>query len=158
MPGAVRGDRRSGRIVTYAPQILELLARTPGLMLAELRASLSESGVAVGMTTLWRLRDRHRITLKNVWPAPSARVTGDGVLACINVSGLRAQALAKMDRARRGPHQERGAEPHIFDQAAATPDRPSRHLSFTSADLVRDLGVSTAAVDNQARMPTCRQT
>ena len=47
----------------------------------------------------------------------------DGVLACINVSGLRAQSLAKMDRARRGPHKERGAEHHIFGQASATPDR-----------------------------------
>jgi hypothetical protein len=82
----------------------------------------------------------------------------DGVLACINVSGLRAQALAKMDRAGRGPHKERGAEHHIFGQASTTPDRPLRHLSFTSADLVRDLGVPPAAIADQAGIPTCRQT
>jgi len=43
-------------------------------------------------------------------------------LVCINVSGLRAYALAKMDRARRGPNKDPGVEHHIFDQATATPD------------------------------------
>ena len=64
VPGALGGDRRSGRIEAHAALILELVARTPDLTLAELRAVLAESGVGVGMASLWRLLDRHRITRK----------------------------------------------------------------------------------------------
>ena len=64
VPGALGGDRRSGRTEAHAAQILELVARTPDLTLAELRAVLAGSGVAVGMASLWRLLDRHRITRK----------------------------------------------------------------------------------------------
>ena len=64
VPRALGGDRRSGRIEEHAPQILEAVARTPDLTLAELRTVLAESGVAVGMATLWRFLDRHRITRK----------------------------------------------------------------------------------------------
>jgi transposase len=64
VPRALGGDRRSGRIEAHAPQILEAVARTPDLTLAELRAVLAGSGVAIGMATLWRLLDRHQITLK----------------------------------------------------------------------------------------------
>ena len=64
VPGALGGDRRSGRTEAHAARILELVARTPDLTLAELRAVLAKSGVAVGMATLWRLLDRHQITLK----------------------------------------------------------------------------------------------
>jgi transposase len=64
MPGALGGDRRSGRIEAHAAQILALVARTPDLTLAELRAVLAESGVVVGMASLWRLLGRHRITRK----------------------------------------------------------------------------------------------
>ena len=64
VPGALGGDRRSGRIEAHAPQILELVAGTPDLTLAELRAVLATSGVAVGMASLWRFLDRHQITRK----------------------------------------------------------------------------------------------
>ena len=64
LPRALGGDRRSGRIEAHAPQILEGVARTPDLTRAELRAVLVGSGVAVGMASLWRLLDRHRLTLK----------------------------------------------------------------------------------------------
>ena len=64
MPGALGGDRRSGRIEAHAAQILALVARIPDLTLAELRTILAESGVVVGMASLWRLLDRHRITRK----------------------------------------------------------------------------------------------
>jgi transposase len=64
MPGALGGDRRSGRIEAHAARILELVARTPDLTLAELRAVLAEAGVVVGRTSLWRLLDRHRLTRK----------------------------------------------------------------------------------------------
>jgi transposase len=42
--------------------------------------------------------------------------------------------LANMGSARLGPHKVYGAARHIFDQAAETPVRPLRHLSFTFAD------------------------
>ena len=64
VPGALGGDRRSGRTEAHAARILELVARTPDLTLAELRAVLAEAGVVVGKTSLWRLLDRHRLTRK----------------------------------------------------------------------------------------------
>jgi transposase len=64
LPQALGGDRRSGRIEAHAPQILELVAGTPDLTLAELRAVLAGSVVAVGMASLWRFLDRHQITRK----------------------------------------------------------------------------------------------
>jgi len=64
VPGALGGDRRSGRIEAHAARILELVARTPDLTLAELRAVLAESGVVLGRRSLWRLLDRHRLTRK----------------------------------------------------------------------------------------------
>ena len=70
----------------------------------------------------------------------------DSVLVCINVSGLRAVALAKMDRARLGPHKDGGVEHHIFDQALAARGQPLRHLSFTSTDFVSGVDDPPAAV------------
>jgi transposase len=64
LPRALGGDRRSGRIEAHAPQILDVVARTPDCTLAELRAVLAEAGIAVGLASLWRLLDRHRITRK----------------------------------------------------------------------------------------------
>ena len=73
LPQALGGDRRSGRIEAHAPQILELVASTPDLTLAELRAVLATSGVAVGMASLWRLLDRHQITRKKRPHTPPSR-------------------------------------------------------------------------------------
>jgi transposase len=64
LPQALGGDRRSGRIEAHAARILALVARTPDLTLAELRAVLAEAGVVIGMASLWRFLDRHRITRK----------------------------------------------------------------------------------------------
>jgi len=64
------------------------------------------------------------------------------MLVCINVSGLRARALAKMGSARSGPHKDRGVEHHIFNQAAGTPVRPLSHLPSTFTDFVRGSGAS----------------
>ena len=53
----------------------------------------SSADQALEIARLRRELDRaqmERDILKNVWPAPSARVKLDGVLVCINVSGLRA--------------------------------------------------------------------
>lgn len=73
LPRALGGDRRSGRIEAHAARILELVAGTPDLTLAELRAVLATSGVAVGMASLWRLLDRHRLTRKK---RPRTRPSG----------------------------------------------------------------------------------
>lgn len=64
VPGPLGGDRRSGRTEAHAARILELVARTPDLTLAELRLALAEAGIAVGMASLWRLLDRHGFTRK----------------------------------------------------------------------------------------------
>jgi transposase len=63
-PGPLGGDRRSGRIEAHAALILSLVETKDDITLAELKASLAEQGVAVGMGTLWRFFDRHQITLK----------------------------------------------------------------------------------------------
>jgi hypothetical protein len=79
----------------------------------------------------------------------------DGVLVCINVSGLRVRALAKMGSARSGPHKARGVDHHIFNQATGTPVRPLSHLSFTSTDLARGSGVGRPLLGDQAVTAWC---
>ena len=58
------GDRRSGRIEAHAEFLLEQVAQTPDVTLAELQALLFERGVAVGIGTVWRFFDRHQISFK----------------------------------------------------------------------------------------------
>ena len=66
------------------------VAAAPDATLDELQAWLAaEQAASVGRTALWKGLARMGVTFKNVWPAPSARVKLDGVLVCINVSGLR---------------------------------------------------------------------
>ena len=73
-PRAQGGDRRSDRIEAEAAFLLAQVAETPDVTLAELREALwRERGVQVAVSTLWRFFHRRRITLENVWPAPSAR-------------------------------------------------------------------------------------
>lgn len=94
-------------------------------------------GAKLGYVRKAGIDGRHK---NNVWPTPSARVNLDNVQVCINVSGLRVSALAKMDLARRGPHKDGGVEHHIFAQAVTTRGQPLRHLSFTSTDIVSGVG------------------
>jgi len=58
------GDRRSGRIEAHAEFLLDQVAQTPDVTLAELQALLRERGVAVGIGTMWRFFDRHRMSFK----------------------------------------------------------------------------------------------
>ncbi len=58
------GDRRSGRIEAQAGFLLGQVERTPDVTLAELQALLFERGVAVGIGTVWRFFERHRISFK----------------------------------------------------------------------------------------------
>ena len=63
------GDRRSGRIEAQAGFILGELAKTPDITLGELQAKLDQQGVRVGIGTLWRFFQRHRITRKKTGTA-----------------------------------------------------------------------------------------
>ncbi|MDJ0391060.1 IS630 family transposase [Roseomonas sp. E05] len=63
-PGPLGGDRRSARLEAHAALILSLVDRKSDISLVEIRAGLAEMGVAVGIASLWRFFDRHRITRK----------------------------------------------------------------------------------------------
>ena len=63
-PGALGGDRRSGRIEAQAALILQEADRTPDITLGELKKALAASGMIAGIATLWRFLERHGITLK----------------------------------------------------------------------------------------------
>ena len=70
------GDRRSQRIEAEAAFILGAVAEQPDITLAELKGQLRERGMSVGIGTLWRFFQRHRITLKKrlrMPPSSSAR-------------------------------------------------------------------------------------
>jgi transposase len=73
-PGALGGDRRSGRIEAQATLILTLLAETPDITVEELRAALGERGHAFGYGTLQRFFARHRITRKKRPRTPASRI------------------------------------------------------------------------------------
>jgi transposase len=52
------------RIAAEAVFILGAVAEQPDMTLAELKGKLCEQGMSVGIATLWRFFQRHRITLK----------------------------------------------------------------------------------------------
>ena len=58
------GDRRSARIEAHAGFILGAIEAKDDVTLIELLALLAERGTPVGIGTLWRFFDRHRITRK----------------------------------------------------------------------------------------------
>ena len=72
-PGALGGDRRSGRIEAEADRILAWVEETPDITLGELRSRLAGQGLSFGLATLWRFFERHRITLKKRPPTPRSR-------------------------------------------------------------------------------------
>lgn len=65
-PGPLGGDRRSARLEAHAALILSLVERKSDISLVEIRAGLAGAGVLVGIASLWRFFDRHRITRKKV--------------------------------------------------------------------------------------------
>ncbi len=68
------GDRRSGRIEAQRDYLLGLIGRTPDITLLEIQERLMQNcGERFSVSVLWRFFDRHGVTFKNVWPAPSAR-------------------------------------------------------------------------------------
>lgn len=58
------GDTRSGRIEAHAVFIREAIKAQPDITLVELQALLAARDTPVGIGTLWRFFDRHRITRK----------------------------------------------------------------------------------------------
>jgi transposase len=63
-PGALGGDRRSGRIEAQGELIHAVLEETPDMTVEELRAGLAERGHAFGYGTIQRFFRRHGITRK----------------------------------------------------------------------------------------------
>ena len=86
------GDLRSQRIEGYREVILAAIDAQVDVTLAELSELLRERhGAPFAPRTNWRLLNRHGMTFKNVWPAPSASVFRDPVRSVYaNVSGLEA--------------------------------------------------------------------
>ncbi len=64
-PRSRGGDHRSRRIEAHAGEILALIEETPDITLAEIAAHLEAAhGLTVAQSTVWRLLDRHGMTLK----------------------------------------------------------------------------------------------
>jgi transposase len=73
-------DKRSHRLETHAAAILALVDETPDITLVEIVTHLGQKhGPMVAPSMVWRLLDRHGLSFKNLWPAPSARGLGGGV-------------------------------------------------------------------------------
>ncbi len=74
LAGCDGGDRRSGRIEAHRDYLLGLVRRRPDMTLLETQERLiGNCGERFSSSVLWRFFDRHELTFKNVWPAPSAR-------------------------------------------------------------------------------------
>ena len=67
------GDRRSQRIETHAQLILDAVAATPDITLAELRDKVMAHGLSTSIASLWRFFDRRKITLKKTAHAAEQR-------------------------------------------------------------------------------------
>ena len=64
-PRSQGGDNRSHRIEAHAEEILALVEETPDITLAEIAEQLNEAhGLKVAQSTVWRLLDRHGMTVK----------------------------------------------------------------------------------------------
>lgn len=68
------GDRHSHRIEAVRDLILDLVAATRDLTLAELQAELAIRGHRFAIATLWRFFDRHGITWKKRPRTPASRI------------------------------------------------------------------------------------
>ena len=72
-PGALGGDRRSGRIEAHAALVLQLLEDMNDATIEELRQALGARGHQFGYGTLRRFFKRHRITRKKRPRTPPSR-------------------------------------------------------------------------------------
>lgn len=58
------GDRRSADLEEHAPALLDHVAQTPDLTLAELKGRLSRCGIKTSLSAITRLLARHGLTYK----------------------------------------------------------------------------------------------
>lgn len=68
------GDRRSARIEAQADFLFAAIEEQDDITLVELQALLAERGTPVGIGTLWRFFDRHRITRKKRPRTPPSKI------------------------------------------------------------------------------------
>jgi transposase len=72
-PAARAGKSRSPPLEAHAPWLLALIAAEPDLSLAELTQRVqAELGQKTSASAMDRFVQRHELSFKNVWPAPSA--------------------------------------------------------------------------------------
>ncbi|NPD69645.1 transposase (plasmid) [Lichenicola cladoniae] len=117
------GDLRSQRIESYREVILAAIDAQVDITLVELSELLRErNGASFAPSTIWRFLDRHGMTFKNVWPAPSASDLCDPIWSVYaNVSGLGTLSRPRWRSARPGPHKNIGVERHFLNQVSRTP-------------------------------------
>lgn len=72
-PDAIGGDRLSHRVEAHADKVLGWVDETPDLSLVEIAARLADEGHVFAPSTIWRLLDRHDMTLKKRPPMPRNR-------------------------------------------------------------------------------------
>lgn len=72
-PGRLGGDRRSHGLERHGATILDLIADNRDITLAEIKAALQARGVPTSIGGIWRLLDRHKITLKKSRRMPANR-------------------------------------------------------------------------------------
>ena len=67
------GDRHSHRMEAWAEVILGWIGETPDITLVEMQARLRAKRAPSAMGTLWRLLDRHAMTVKKRPDTPRSR-------------------------------------------------------------------------------------
>jgi|SRR3954469_23314660 transposase len=72
-PRPMGGDQRSRAVEAHGELILGLYEAEPDITLQELRAALTERGIAIGYGGLWRFFARHGITVKKRRRTPPSR-------------------------------------------------------------------------------------
>lgn len=72
--GKPGGDQRSSKTEAHAGLIMAMLEENGDITLTEIRAGLAKRGIAVGVGTLWRFFDRHKITRKKSRATRSSRI------------------------------------------------------------------------------------
>lgn len=68
------GDRHSHRMEAWAAVILGWIGETPDITLGEMQARLRAMWAPSAMGTLWRLLDRHAMTVKKRPDTPRSRL------------------------------------------------------------------------------------
>ncbi len=158
------GDRRAGRIDAHAAFILGSIEAKDDITLVELQALLADRGTPVGIGTLWRFFDRHRITRKKTRPAklagrfvvrvPPSRRLGRGGTGCARSvragAGRGDGAVCSMPAGRRGPAHARWAGVCGWQwRRSAAPRRAARQPARPPCALLHaargSAGIRTAA-------------